>query len=64
MDGHDQGTATVIEDEGAIQKANRHLNRKYGVDDDSWSENVLVRIDVETVASKRWYGSVEPTVER
>jgi len=28
------------------------INRKYGVDEDAWSENTPVRIDVDTV--KHW----------
>lgn len=40
------GTATVVEDEDAFQRANRAINRKYGADPDDWSENTLVRIHV------------------
>ena len=49
-----RGTATVVEDEAEIREANRRINRKYGVEDDAWSENVLVRIDVGS-ASYRAY---------
>jgi PPOX class probable F420-dependent enzyme len=49
-----QGTATVIEDEERIREANTRLNRKYGVHDDSWAENVLVRIDVGSVAYRTY----------
>jgi nitroimidazol reductase NimA-like FMN-containing flavoprotein (pyridoxamine 5'-phosphate oxidase superfamily) len=49
-----RGTATVIEDEEEIREANTRINRKYGVEDDAWSENVLVRIDVGS-ASYRTY---------
>ena len=48
------GTATVVEDEAATREANRKLNRKYGVDSDSWQENTLVRIDVGSVSAKTW----------
>jgi nitroimidazol reductase NimA-like FMN-containing flavoprotein (pyridoxamine 5'-phosphate oxidase superfamily) len=49
------GTARVIEEEGEAREANRKLNRKYGVEDDSWEgENTLVRIDVSSVSSKTW----------
>ena len=48
------GTATVIEDEDEAREANRKLNRKYGVDDDSWEENTLVRIDLGSVSTKTW----------
>ena len=51
-DGHAQwgvslrGTATVIEDEDRILEATRRINRRYGVEDDAWSENVYVRIEI------------------
>ncbi len=48
------GTATVIEDEEETRAANRKLNRKYGVDADSWQENTLVRIDIGSVTTKTW----------
>ncbi|QIB75768.1 pyridoxamine 5'-phosphate oxidase family protein [Halogeometricum borinquense] len=48
------GTATVIDDEEATREATRKINRKYGAEEDAWSENVLVRIDVGT-ASYRTY---------
>jgi len=49
------GTATVVEDEDRAREANRKLNRKYGVAEDSWEgENTLVRIDVGSVSSKTW----------
>ncbi|RDI72280.1 pyridoxamine 5'-phosphate oxidase family protein [Halopelagius longus] len=40
------GTATVVEDEAETRAATRRINEKYGVEDDAWEENVLVRIDV------------------
>ena len=49
-----RGTATVIEDEDDIREANRRINRRYGVEDDAWSENVLVRIDVGSVAYRTY----------
>ena len=49
-----RGTATVVEDEDEIREANTRINRKYGVEDDAWSENVLVRIDIGS-ASYRTY---------
>ena len=49
-----RGTATVVEDGDEIREANTRINRKYGVEDDAWSENVLVRIDVGS-ASYRTY---------
>ena len=51
-DGHAQwgmslrGTATAIEDKDRIRAATRQINRRYGVEDDAWSENVYVRIKV------------------
>jgi len=48
------GTARVIDDESASRTAAARINRKYGVPEDSWSENVLVEIDVGT-ASLRTY---------
>lgn len=49
-----QGTATVVDDEDEIRAANRRINRRYGVGDDAWSENVLVRIDVGTAAHRTY----------
>lgn len=40
-----QGTATVL-DEAATTETRRRINRRYGIDEDAWSENVGVRIDV------------------
>lgn len=49
-----QGTATVVEDEEETRTANRRINRRYGVEEEAWSENVLVRIDVGTVAHRTY----------
>ena len=48
------GTATVVDDEAEIEAANRRINRRYGVEDDAWSENVLVRIDVGSVTYRTY----------
>ncbi|MFC7154107.1 pyridoxamine 5'-phosphate oxidase family protein [Halomarina halobia] len=48
------GTAAVVEDDDEIAAATARINRKYGADEDAWSENALVRIDVGT-ASYRLY---------
>ena len=40
------GTATVVEDRTATETAIRAINRRYGVEDDAWEDNTLVRIDV------------------
>lgn len=44
-----QGTATVIEDEEERRSALRRINRRYGADDDAWSQNTPVRIDIGSV---------------
>lgn len=49
-----RGTATVIEDEAETEAANRAINRKYGVDEDVWRDNTLVRISVGS-ATHRTY---------
>jgi nitroimidazol reductase NimA-like FMN-containing flavoprotein (pyridoxamine 5'-phosphate oxidase superfamily) len=49
------GTATVVDDREETRTATRRINRKYGVEDDAWEENVLVRVDVGS-ASYRTYG--------
>lgn len=52
VDGHAQwgvtvrGTATVVEDDEEVEEMLRRINRRYGTDDDAWSENTPVRIDV------------------
>jgi nitroimidazol reductase NimA-like FMN-containing flavoprotein (pyridoxamine 5'-phosphate oxidase superfamily) len=48
------GTAEVVEDEAANRRANRRINARYGVEDDAWSGNTLVRIDLGS-ASVRTY---------
>lgn len=49
-----QETATVVEDEEEIREANERINRKYGVEDEAWSENVLVRVDVGSVSYRTY----------
>lgn len=48
------GTAEVVEDEAATHEVNRRINVKYGVEEDAWEENTLVRIDIGS-ASFRTY---------
>jgi PPOX class probable F420-dependent enzyme len=54
-DGHAQwavtvrGTATVIEGEAEGKEMMRRINRRYDAEDDAWSENTPVRIDVGSV---------------
>jgi nitroimidazol reductase NimA-like FMN-containing flavoprotein (pyridoxamine 5'-phosphate oxidase superfamily) len=58
-DGHPQwgvtihGTATVVDgtEAGAVR---RRINRRYGADDDAWSENTSVRITVGSVDHWRY----------
>lgn len=40
-----QGTATVL-DEAETAETRRRINRRYGVDEDAWSQNVGIRIEV------------------
>ena len=49
-----RGRATVVDDEEETRESNRRLNRKYGIEEDAWSGNTLVRIDV-TSATHRTY---------
>lgn len=54
-DGHPQwgvtlqGTASVIDEEAESEAALHRINRRYGTDEDAWSENTPVRISVSTV---------------
>lgn len=48
------GTATVVDDSEETERTSRRINRKYGVEEDAWEENTLVRIDVGS-ASYRTY---------
>jgi nitroimidazol reductase NimA-like FMN-containing flavoprotein (pyridoxamine 5'-phosphate oxidase superfamily) len=48
------GTATVVADAAATREANARINRRYGVPEESWAGNTLVRIDVGS-ASLRTY---------
>lgn len=41
-----KGTATVVDDADETADAVRRINRKYGVREGAWSDNVLVRIEV------------------
>ncbi|WP_232687120.1 pyridoxamine 5'-phosphate oxidase family protein [Halobacterium zhouii] len=49
-----QGAASVVEDDGAAREILHRINRKYGADEDAWSENTSVRIDVHTVEYWRY----------
>lgn len=41
-----RGTAETVDDREAFKRVNARINRKYGVGDDAWEENTLVRIDI------------------
>lgn len=41
-----RGRAQVIADEEVTKEQNSKLNRKYGIDEDAWGENTLVRIEI------------------
>jgi PPOX class probable F420-dependent enzyme len=49
-----RGTAEVVDDRDAFESVNARINRKYGVGDDAWEENTLVRIVIGS-ASFRAY---------
>jgi nitroimidazol reductase NimA-like FMN-containing flavoprotein (pyridoxamine 5'-phosphate oxidase superfamily) len=49
-----RGTATVVEDEEELEAATKRINRKYGVHDEAWPENRLVRIDVGSVSYRTY----------
>ena len=44
-----RGTATIIEEEDASARGTARIHRKYGIAEDAFPENVLVRIDVGSV---------------
>ncbi|MEA5386245.1 pyridoxamine 5'-phosphate oxidase family protein [Haloarculaceae archaeon H-GB11] len=54
VDGHPRwgvvlrGTASVVDGEDG-EAIHRRINRRYGADEDAWSENTPVRIDVGSV---------------
>ena len=48
------GTATIVEDDEESRAGRRRIHRKYGIDEDSFPENVLVRIDIESVSYQRY----------
>lgn len=47
-----QGSAMVVDDEEASHAGKGRIHEKYGIDADAFPENVLVRIDIGTVAYK------------
>ncbi len=48
------GTATVVEDPGATEAAIEAINRRYGVEDDAWEDNTLVRIEVGSTTHRTY----------
>ena len=44
-----RGTATIIDDEEEGDAVIRRINRRYGADEDAWSENTAVLIDIGSV---------------
>lgn len=44
-----RGTATVVEDGDEGRSIIRRINHRYGTEEDAWSENTPVRIDVGSV---------------
>lgn len=49
-----QGTATVVDDEAAGRATLRRINRRYGADEDAWSGNTAVRVEVGSSAAWRY----------
>lgn len=49
-----RGRATIVEDEEVTREQNRKLNRKYGVDEDAWEGNTLVRVSVGSATYKQY----------
>lgn len=49
-----RGRATPIEDQGLTREQNAKLNRKYDADEDSWSENTLVRVEIGSVSYRTY----------
>lgn len=48
------GTAEVVEDEAAFERASRRINRKYGADADAYAENTLVRVALGSATARRY----------
>lgn len=49
-----RGHARPLEDETLAKEQNSKLNRKYGVDEDAWEGNTLIRIDIGSVSYKQF----------
>ncbi len=48
------GTATVVDDRAETEAAIEAINRRYGVEDDAWEENTLVRIEIGTTTHRTY----------
>ncbi len=48
------GTATAIDDATEIETVVEKINRRYGVENEAWADNTLVRIDVGSAAYRRY----------
>jgi len=48
------GQATVVDDPQQFDRVNQQINRKYGVEDDSWDDNTLVEIAVGSAALRTY----------
>lgn len=48
------GTATVVDDRAATEEAIEAINRRYGVEDDAWEDNTLVRIEIGTTTHRTY----------
>lgn len=46
------GTSTIIDDRAETETAIGRINRRYGVSEDAWSENTLVRIDIGSTSHR------------
>jgi nitroimidazol reductase NimA-like FMN-containing flavoprotein (pyridoxamine 5'-phosphate oxidase superfamily) len=49
-----RGTATVVDDEAEAREANRRINRRYGVGDEAWDGNTLVRVRVGSTSHRTY----------
>lgn len=45
-----QGTAEIIDDGGSERPLLGRINRRYGEEDDAWSENTSVEINIDEIA--------------
>lgn len=48
------GTATVVADDDAFERANRRICGKYGADPDAYADNTLVRVDIGSASYQRY----------